>query len=62
VNFPNPWPGGTWRLRDIMDYELIAAEALVRMLAAAAREYVRNFVQLGREEVRQGEARRRTRT
>jgi hypothetical protein len=56
VNFPNPWPGGTWRLRDIVDYELIASEALVRMLAEQREAYVRNFVQLGRKAVRQGEA------
>lgn len=37
VNFPSPWPGGTWRLRDIMDYEMIAGVALVR-LAASQRE------------------------
>jgi hypothetical protein len=55
VNFPNPWPGGTWRLRDIMDYELIASEALVRMLAEQRGEYVRNFVGLGRKMVRLGE-------
>ncbi|MGZ8377909.1 MAG: M14 family metallopeptidase [Gemmatirosa sp.] len=56
VNFPNPWPGGTWRLRDIMDYELIAAEALVRMLGQQRDQYVRNFAQLGRKQVRLGEA------
>lgn len=55
VNFPNPWPGGTWRLRDIMDYELIAAEALVRMLSQQREQYVRNFVSLGRKAVRRGE-------
>jgi hypothetical protein len=37
VNFPSPWPGGTWRLRDIMDYEMIAGVALVK-LAASQRE------------------------
>jgi hypothetical protein len=56
VNFPNPWPGGTWRMRDIMDYELIAAEALVRMLGQQRDQYVRNFVQLGRRQIAQGEA------
>ena len=54
VNFPNPWPGGTWRLRDIMDYELIAAEALVKLASAQRGEYVRNFVGLGRKAVAAG--------
>lgn len=55
MNFPNPWPGGTWRLRDIVDYELIASEALVKMMSQQREQYVRNFVALGRKAVRLGE-------
>ena len=54
MNFPNPWPGGTWRLRDIVEYELIAAEALVRMAAQQREQYVRNFVALGRRQLALG--------
>jgi len=56
VNFPNPWPGGTWRQRDIMDYELIAAEALVRLAADQRAEYVRNFAALGHKAIAAGAA------
>ena len=56
TNFPNPWPGGTWRLRDIVDYELIAAEALVKLAAEQREQYVRNFVALGRRAVERGRA------
>jgi hypothetical protein len=55
INFPNPWPGGVWRMRDIMDYELIAAEALVKMLAQQRATYVANYVRLGRKAVAAGE-------
>lgn len=34
VNFPNPWPGGWWRLRDIMDYERIVSDALLETCAS----------------------------
>jgi hypothetical protein len=56
VNFPNPWPGGVWRQRDIIDYELIAAEALVRLASDQRAEYVRNFIALGRKAVDAGRA------
>ena len=56
MNFPNPWPGGTWRLRDIVEYELIAAEALVRMLSQQRSQYVANFVRLGRKQVALGKS------
>jgi hypothetical protein len=54
VNFPNPWPGGTWRLRDIIDYELIASEALVKLASEQREDYVRGFVQMGRRAIETG--------
>lgn len=39
MNFPNPWPGGWWRLRDIVEYDLIAAKSVL-MTAARNRERV----------------------
>jgi hypothetical protein len=54
MNFPNPWPGGRWSLRDIVDYELIAAEALVRMLSQQRAQYVQNFVRIGRRQIALG--------
>jgi hypothetical protein len=56
MNFPNPWPGGRWTLRDIVEYELIAAEALVKMLAQQRGQYVGNFVRLGRKQVALGKS------
>ena len=55
VNFPNPWWGGTWRLRDIVDYDLIAAEAVISLIASQRAAYVQNFVNLGRKAIRLGE-------
>jgi hypothetical protein len=43
VNFPNPWPGGTWRLRDIMDYERIASDALLEACASHREDFLRNI-------------------
>src|SRR6185437_13626325 len=56
VDFPNPWPAGVWRLRDIVDYELIASEALVHLASAERERYVRDFVTLGRREIAMGES------
>lgn len=54
VNFPNPWLGGTWRLRDIMDYERIAAEALLELASTQRASFVRTQVQLGRKQLTLG--------
>jgi hypothetical protein len=56
VDFPNPWKAGRWTLRDIVDYELIASEALVHLASAERERYVRDFVTLGRREIAMGES------
>jgi Zinc carboxypeptidase len=56
VDFPNPWKPGRWTLRDIVDYELIASEALVHLASTERERYVRDFVTLGRREIAMGES------
>lgn len=52
--YPEPWPGGVWRPRDIVEYELIAATSLVRLLSRQREEFVRNYVTLARRQVEAG--------
>jgi hypothetical protein len=48
INFPSPWPGGLWRLRDIVDYDLSAAYGLITAAARYRAEIVQNFYTMGR--------------
>jgi hypothetical protein len=47
TNFPDPWPGGEWRARDIMGLELTAARSILSMAAKYRARYLRNFYDLG---------------
>lgn len=49
TNFPDPWPAGTWRPRDIMEMEMIAARGVLTMAAKFRADYLRNFYELGRK-------------
>jgi len=51
TNFPDPWPAGTWRPRDIMDMEMIASRAILSMAAKFRADYLRNFYELGRKNI-----------
>jgi len=53
-NFPSPWPGGWWRLRDIMDYEHIALRSLIETSARYRQEFVSGPYQLARKAIGQG--------
>ncbi|HEV2914954.1 MAG TPA: M14 family metallopeptidase [Pyrinomonadaceae bacterium] len=48
TNFPDPWPGGVWRPRDIMAMELMASRSILSMAAKYRAAYLRNFYELGR--------------
>lgn len=54
VNFPDPWPGGWWRLKDIIDYEMIAVEALVEIAAKNRESFLTNFYQAGLKNIKEG--------
>ena len=44
INHPHPWKGGVWRMRDIMDYERIASDALVETAADRREDLLRDLV------------------
>ncbi len=48
TNFPDPWPGGEWRARDILGLELTASRSVLSMAAKYRERYLRNFYELGR--------------
>jgi hypothetical protein len=47
-NFPAPWPGGSWRLRDAIDYEVAAARALLVEAASHRESWLRTFLEVNR--------------
>lgn len=54
INFPDPWPGGRWTLRDIVDYDLSAVHGLLFAASAYREQLVQNFYEMGRRAVDKG--------
>jgi hypothetical protein len=50
-NYLEPWLGGTWRLRDIVDYQELAFESLLYNAAAHREDMLRNFYQVGQDQI-----------
>ncbi|MCX6621492.1 MAG: M14 family metallopeptidase, partial [Acidobacteria bacterium] len=46
-NYLEPWLGGEWHLRDIIDYQLIAMESCLYQAALRREEMLRNFYHVG---------------
>ncbi|CAN5899463.1 M14 family metallopeptidase [soil metagenome] len=54
VNFVDPWPGGWWRLRDIIDYELIAARSLLTLGARYREWFQKNYREMAEDAIQKG--------
>jgi hypothetical protein len=50
-NYIQPWLGGTWRLRDIIDYQELAFESLLYNAAVHREEMLRDFYRIGQHQV-----------
>ncbi len=51
TNFPDPWQGGDWRPRDIMNMEMIASRSILTLAARYRRDFLQNFFELGKRSV-----------
>ena len=52
-NYPAPWPGGEWKLANIVDYQQSGAFALMRNAARYRERWLRDFYQIGKDAVRE---------
>ena len=51
MDFVDPWPGGWWRLRDIVDYELVLSQSLIKTAALHKEDILFNFYQMNKNSV-----------
>ena len=54
ANFLEPWPGGWWRLRDIVDIEIDLTWALLRWASDHSDDLLLNFWRMNRDAIEQG--------
>jgi hypothetical protein len=53
-NFPSPWPGGAWRLRDIVEYELVSTRSFLESAARYRETFLTNVWRMAREATERG--------
>jgi hypothetical protein len=51
MDFVDPWPGGPWRLRDIVDYELVLSQSLIKTAALHKEDILFNFYRMNKTAV-----------
>ena len=56
INFPNPWPGGTWRLRDIMDYELLVSDAALETVVKYREDLMHGVARMANQAIQTANA------
>jgi hypothetical protein len=51
MDFIDPWPGGWWRLRNLVDYELVLSKSLVKTAALHKEDLLLNSYLMARDSV-----------
>ena len=54
IQLPDPWPGGWWRLRDLVNYELTLSMSLVKTASLHKEDFLFNFYKMCKESIEQG--------
>jgi hypothetical protein len=53
-NYPRPWLGGKWTLRDIIDVELVISNSLLETAAHRRERLIGNQIRMGRRAIEEG--------
>jgi hypothetical protein len=56
ANFPSPWPGGWWRLRDIVEYEWVATKSFLESGSRYRRSLLTNVYRMASEATARGKS------
>jgi len=48
INFPLLWPGGRWRIGDVVEYQVEASRSLLETVAARRRDWLQRFLEVNR--------------
>ncbi len=51
MDFVDPWPGGWWRLRDIVDYELVLSKSMIKTAGLHKEDLLFNFYRMYKNSV-----------
>lgn len=54
INMPLPWPGGWWRLGDIVEYEIVSTMSIIKTCSLYRHDFLVNRNKICREEVAKG--------
>ena len=49
VHYPDPWPGGWWHLRDVVDYTVKTSMTLIETASVHKYDWLYNFYKMGRD-------------